>query len=110
MNERERRQGENEILYREVNERVRDLQEEFGADAEQVEFVCECAVLECTDRISMTIADYEHVRDDPAHFAIQPGHEVPHVEKVVEEHDGYVVVEKDPGGPAELAAASDPRS
>jgi hypothetical protein len=110
VNPRERRLGENEILYREVNERVLELQEDFGLTEERVEFVCECAMIECNERISLNIAEYEHVRDDPARFALKPGDQVPDVEDVVEEHDGYILVEKHPGGPADLAAAEDPRS
>jgi hypothetical protein len=110
VNRREVRLGENEVLYREVNERVRELQEDFGLTDERVDFVCECAMLDCNERITLSIGEYEHVRADPARFALKPGHQVPDVESVVEEHDGYVVIEKHPGGPAELAAAEDPRS
>jgi hypothetical protein len=109
VNPRERRLGENEVLYREVNERVLELQEDFGLADERVEFVCECGNIECSDRISLNIREYEHVRDHPARFAVKPGHEIEDVEDVVEEHDGYVIVEKTGGG-AELAAEEDPRS
>jgi hypothetical protein len=104
MDERARRLGENEILYREVNERVRELSDEFGLVAEQVDFVCECARLDCTERLRMTVGEYEHVRSDPAQFAIRPGHEFPEVEYVVEEREGYHVIRKREGGPAELAS------
>jgi hypothetical protein len=110
VNERERRLGENEVLYREVNERVRDLQQSFALGDELVQFVCECARLDCTERISLTIAEYEHVRSDPALFALKHGHELPDVETVVEENDRFVVIRKHEGGPAELARAEDPRS
>jgi hypothetical protein len=110
VNERERRLGENEVLYREVNERVRQLQDGFGVADERIQFVCECAAIDCHERIPMSIGEYEHVRDDPARFALRPGHEVDEVESVLEEHDGYNVIEKRAGGPAELAAAKDPRS
>lgn len=103
MSERERRLGENEAIYREVNERVRDLQERFGADGDRVGFVCECSRLACSERIDLTVAEYEAVRTEPTRFALKPGHELLEVESVVEEHDGYLVVEKLPGGPAEVA-------
>jgi hypothetical protein len=109
VNLRERRLGENEILYREVNERVRELQEDFGLADEPIDFVCECAMIDCNERISMSIGEYEHVRDDPTRFALKPGHQVSDVEDVVEEHEGYFVVQKHPGGPADLAASEDPR-
>src|SRR5690242_14863401 len=105
MDERTRRLGENEILYREVNERVRDLSDEFGLDAETVDFVCECAQLECSERIPMTVAEYRHIRSDAAQFAVRPGHEVPDIEYVLEEHDAYYVIRKREGDPADLARA-----
>jgi hypothetical protein len=105
MDERARRLGENEVLYREVNERVRDLSDEFGLQTEQVDFVCECARLDCAERLPMTLADYQQVRSDGAQFAVKPGHEYPEVEYIVEEHDGYFVIRKREGGPAELARA-----
>jgi hypothetical protein len=109
VNERARRLGENEVLYREVNERVLELQNDFGIDDGRTEFVCECARLDCTERISMTTAEYEEVRADPARFAVVHGHQIPEIEDVVEERERYLVIEKRPGGPAELAASADPR-
>jgi hypothetical protein len=109
VNPRERRLGENEILYREVNERVLELQEDFGLADERVEFVCECANIDCTERILLNIGEYEHVRAEPTRFALKPGHQIEDVEDVVEEHDGYLIVEKTGGG-AVVAAAEDPRS
>jgi hypothetical protein len=103
MDERARRLGENEILYREVNARVRELSREFGLVSERVEFVCECGRLDCAERLPMTVGEYERVRADPALFAVRPGHEFPEVEYVVEEHEGYQVIRKREGGPAEFA-------
>lgn len=107
----ERRAGENEVLYREVNERVRGLNEHFGLDDPDglVDFVCECAALECAERIRLTIEEYEELRDNPIRFAVRHGHERLDVEDVVEQRERYTVVEKHPGAPAELAAEEDPR-
>jgi hypothetical protein len=105
----ERRAGENEVLYREVNERVRDLNEQFGIDHDLVDFVCECAQLDCSERIRLTVPEYERLRESPIRFAIRRGHEQPEIESVVEETDRYAVVEKHDGGPAELAEEEDPR-
>ena len=110
MNERERRVGENEILYREVNERVRELSDEFGLTDETIQFVCECGRLECSEPLELTGADYARVRSDGATFAIVPGHQLPDVETLVEEHAGWAVVRKHENGPAQLAREADPRS
>ena len=109
MDERERRIGQNEILFREVNERVESLNEAFNTLTDRVSIVCECGLLECVDRISMSLAEYEELRSDPTTFAVIPGHELPDVEDVVAERDAYFVVRKHFGDPARLAAEEDPR-
>jgi len=109
MGERTRRVGENEAIYREVNERVAELSDRFGIEQERIEFVCECGDGGCIERIALTRDEYEHVRDDPRRFATVPGHEIPDLEDVVERHERYVVVEKRPGEPAAVAEESAPR-
>ena len=107
MSERERRVGFNESVFREVNERIEELAEEF--DASSVEFVCECADPGCNERVSISLAAYEAVRAHPDRFLLLPGHQRLNVERLVEEHDQYLVVEK-LGAAGEIAADSDPRS
>ena len=48
---------------------------------------------ECTSRL----------RAEPTRFAVKPGHELPDVERVVERHESYFVVEKAEGEAARLA-------
>jgi hypothetical protein len=109
MDQRAKRIGLNEALFREVNERVKDINEGFGARLDEAEFVCECGTESCTERVRMTLPEYEDLRSNPTHFAIRPGHEIPDVEDVVLRCDGYVVVEKKPGVPAAVAQETDPR-
>jgi hypothetical protein len=110
MDERAKRVGRNEVLLREVNERLRELGEGFSLVAEESEFVCECADSSCVERVRMTLAAYEEVRSDPKRFIVVKGHELPEYEKIVEESSEYLVVEKLPGGPAGHAIREDPRS
>ena len=110
VDERGRRVGENEALFRDINERLRDLGEGFSLVAEEAEFVCECADTTCAERIRMSLPKYEEVRTDPKRFFVIKGHEIPEYEKVVQDLGEYVVVEKLPGGPAGLAIREDPRS
>jgi hypothetical protein len=110
MDERARRIGENEALYRSINEKIEDLNASFGMLTESMAVVCECGELECTQQINLEIPTYERVRSDPALFVVVPGHEIPDVETVVEEQPEFHVVRKGPGGPAELARETDPRS
>ena len=103
MDERRRRIGENEALYRSINERIEDINETFGMVSGTMAVVCECGSIECTEQIELDIPTFERVRSDPTQFVVLPGHELPDVETVIERHDGYFLLRKDPGGPAELA-------
>jgi hypothetical protein len=103
MDERARRIGENEALYRSINEKIEGLNETFGVVAESMAVICECGRLECSRQIELDIPTYEHVRADPTHFVVLPGHELPDVETVIEEHGTFNIVRKEPGGLAELA-------
>ena len=102
--------GKNEALFREVNERLKEVGTSFSLVAEQADFVCECGISTCTEPIRMTLADYERIRSQPHWFAVVPNHEIPDVERVLERNDGWYLIEKLKGGPAELAAEHDPRS
>jgi len=104
------RVGENEALYRTVNEKIEDLNATFGMLTESMTVVCECGHLQCMQQIELDVPAYERVRSEGTLFIVVPGHEIPDVEAVVEENARYFVVRKEPGGPAELARATDPRS
>jgi hypothetical protein len=110
VDDRGRRIGENEVLFRDVNERLRELGEGFSMITEEAEFVCECGNSACADQVRMSLSTYEEIRSDPKHFFVIKGHEEPEVEKVLSEREGYLVVEKLPGGPAGAAIRDDPRS
>jgi hypothetical protein len=111
MEERARRIGENEALFRSVNDEVRALDERFGArpDANVMSIVCECGQADCIEHLELRPDEYEAVRAEGACFAIKPGHEEPEAEDVVARHDGYWVVKKHEGEPAKLARQTDPR-
>ena len=112
---RDARRAKNETLFRTLNERLKELDDRLdtasiGAPAgDHEEFFCECGQLECMARIQMTRAQYEAVRDHSERFLVLPDHVLPDIERVVEEHDRFVVVEKNAGVPAEIARATDPR-
>ena len=97
------RVGLNEAFFREVNERVKEVNETFSTLTGTGDFVCECGEATCVERIHVPMEDFSRIREDAALFAIVPGHEQPDVEDVVEEHGDYSVVRKHEGGPAELA-------
>jgi hypothetical protein len=109
MDPRQERLARNEVLFREVNERVREIAAVHGEDDHLYEFYCECSNGDCTFQLPVTLADYEAVRSHGSRFLIAPSHALPEIETVIERHEGWWVVEKR-GEPAELAEELDPRS
>ena len=94
--ERERRAGENQAMFRDVNERIRAGKDGRSTWVGISQWLCECADEECTERIMMSLDEYERVRADATHFVVAPGmaHVVPDAERILEKHDGFWVVEK----------------
>jgi hypothetical protein len=86
---REKRLARNEVLFREVNERIAEL-----ANGDGFYIVCECANTGCEGKLLVPINEYERVRRHPRRFFIVPGHTIPEVEDVVEQHGSYDIVEK----------------
>jgi hypothetical protein len=92
---REERLANNEALFRAANERMADWEERHVSQGEEL-YLCECADPGCREKLPLTREQYERVRAHSRHFAVRAGHEIPDVESVVEEMDGWVIVEKPP--------------
>ena len=88
---REDRITKNEALFREVNERIEELQPD---QIPVFEIVCECGDSECYRTFEVESSDYTRVRAQPTHFLVVPGHEIPDVETVIESTALFNVVEK----------------
>ena len=110
MEERERRIGMNEALFREVNERLQELAEGFARTPEKLDLICECGNASCASRIEMDREEYEQVRSDSTTFAIAKGHAIPDVEEIVERRKAYDVVRKTGGEAEKVAEKTDPRT
>jgi hypothetical protein len=98
----------NEALFRQVNERIEEINQKLGDDSPS-DFLCECGDDDCTAPVSLTIAEYEDVRSEPTHFAIANGHEIIDVERVIGKNERYSVVEKFAGEAGRIAVETDPR-
>jgi hypothetical protein len=108
MDERQQRMAQNELLFRHVNEQIQALDTRLGVTGGDLQrFLCECGDAQCTDRVELTVEEYERAHDEPATFAIVDGHQDPRVETVVERSDRFSVVRKKDGGPAEYVARHD---
>lgn len=105
----QRRKAANEAVFREVNEHIEDLHPRFARGGEPLWIVCECDHLDCAAPLGVTLEVYERVRRDSSCFIVTPGHEDTSVERVVETGSDYVIVQKAPGEPRQVAEESDPR-
>lgn len=83
----------NQVIFREVNERIRELAGHFESKSE-VAFICECSNEACVELIALDLDEYGAIRSSPTWFVVVPGHETLKVEKVVEKNDRYALVEK----------------
>jgi hypothetical protein len=93
MSARERVE-KNERLFRDLNERIREVSESLLADGAPLEFICECARESCLDRLKLTPEQFAEVREETTWFFVVPGHEREDVEVVVDRRAGYVIVAK----------------
>jgi len=112
VSELQERAAHNESRYRALNERMEGHNAvHVWVDPPMPDWVCECASSECMKPVRLTIAEYEAVRANPTRFFVLPSdeHLTPAVERVVERHDRYWVVEKI-GEAAEVSEELDPRS
>lgn len=108
----ERRQIENEMIFRRINEKVGD---DLGAlDAMHIEdgnihlirdedlmlrFKCECSDENCAVRIPMLLSEYQKIHTDRDTFIVMPNHQVDPIETVMKESLLYNVVKKNNSTP-----------
>ena len=103
----ERKQIENEMLFRRANEKVGKDLDELDAmykaegnphlmrdDDLLLNFKCECSDENCDIRIPMRLSQYRKIHLDRSAFLIKPNHEVTPIEKVIETTDTYNIVRK----------------
>jgi hypothetical protein len=87
------RAARNEEIFRGVNARI-----EQGVEMHHVPgratYHCECGDAGCFETISLDPPDYERIVAARYHFVVVPGHEDAAIERVIEDHGTYRVVEK----------------
>ncbi|MBA3757886.1 hypothetical protein H0X09_03415 [Candidatus Saccharibacteria bacterium] len=103
----ERRQIENEMIFRRANEKVGD---DLGAiDAMHVEdnnlhlirdddlvlhFKCECSDENCSSRIPIKLSEYQTIHSNRDTFIVLPNHQFDSIEKVLQTKREFSVVKK----------------
>lgn len=91
----EERRAKNEEVFRQVNERIADLADNFAFVGDLgSDFVCECANRACTEKVNLRLEKYREVRAKPRWFIVRPWHADETVESVVERSDEFWTVEK----------------
>jgi hypothetical protein len=110
VDERQRRLALNEALFRQVNERLEELNETFAEFTGTLDLICECSETGCAERLRVRPEVYERVRSDPLLFFVVPGHEIEDIEdKTGEGGPGYEIVRKRGSAGMQVANATDPR-
>jgi hypothetical protein len=96
--DRNERIARNERLLRSINWEIAEegLRPPAGepADEEELVFVCACGRASCSAELLLTVGEYRAVHEQPHRFVVAPGHANDQVERIVEEHPSYWVVEK----------------
>jgi hypothetical protein len=80
-----------EMFFRAVNEEIART----NGHGETM-YLCECGNAACAAAIELSDEAVRALHAEPDLFVVLAGHEIPDVEIVVERHDGYVFVRKDP--------------
>lgn len=107
ISEAEKRQIENEMIFRRMNEKVgNDLD---ALDAQHIkegnislvrdkdlllQFKCECSDETCSTRIPMLLSEYQEIHLERSTFVVRPDHEVDPIEKVIKKTPNYNIVRK----------------
>jgi hypothetical protein len=108
MEEPGTQRGRTESAFREVNERIAENARRF--EAGETDFICECADVQCTERVKATLEEYERVRADGATFLLAPGHRDPSIERLVLRRPRLDIVEKVQSGARAIARRLNPRA
>lgn len=103
----ERRQIENEMIFRRINEKVGDdlgsldamhIEEDnphlIWDDTVLLNFKCECSDEDCDKRIPIKLSVYKKIHENRNAFIIKLKHQVEEIEKVIISEENYSVVEK----------------
>jgi hypothetical protein len=94
--EQQVRAAETQALFRSVNDRIQEVNRMFDLFTPYASWTCECWQIPCIERIDLTLEEYAAVRAKPTTFAVYPDNEhfEPRVERVIERHERFWVVDK----------------
>ncbi len=87
------RLAKNESLFRAVNERLDEIGEAVPW-SKTTDYLCECSDTTCIETVELTNDEYERARSRPTVFMLVPGHQRLEIERVIEENERFLLVEK----------------
>lgn len=103
----ERRLVENQVYFRQFNERVTKGLDELTElaqhtdqtdllpDVDQpIQFYCECSDDNCTKRITLRPSEHRALHKNNDQFVLLPHHDIPEIERITVATGDYIVVEK----------------
>jgi len=103
----ERKQIENEMIFRRLNEKVGKDIDDLDAmhvkednrhlmwdDTILLNFRCECSDENCNKRIPIRLSVYKKIHENRSAFIVKLKHQVGSIEKVILTEDNYCVVQK----------------
>lgn len=103
----ERRQIENEMIFRRMNEKIGKDLDDLDAvflsentphlmwdDTLLLNFQCECSDETCTERIPIRLSVYKKIHENRNAFVIKLNHQVDSIENVILSEEQYSVVQK----------------
>jgi len=84
-----------EELNRRMEQTLEEIREEQDDDPDApIAFLCECSRLDCRERIHLTPSRFDRIHRDSEAFVLVPGHEMPEVERIVDQEGDYLIVRK----------------
>jgi len=103
----ERKQIENEMIFRRINEKVGTGLDELDAmhvkdgnhhlvrsDDMLLNFKCECSDEKCDARIPAKLSTYRKIHVDRDTFIVKLNHQISAIEEVISSTSGYSIVKK----------------
>lgn len=106
--EAEKRMAQNEVAFREANQRIQtgfdtlkaialeenEPHDDFDYDM-PLSFLCECSDENCRKRLSLRLHEYNKAREiSKKCFVVAKDHDVPKIEEIIESHETYSIVAK----------------
>lgn len=85
---------QNQIFRRRRNEWIEQASDSYDADRTDDVFVCECGDSDCSEKVTLTRAEYEVVRSQGSRFVVAINHENPEIERVTAENGRFTIVQK----------------